>query len=114
MLIVPLPVTVTSTADASEANPRVAVDSAGRPLVVFSRGNADGFHDIFVTNSADGATFAAELNITPGTDDSDQWMPYGLTFHPLTGLPHLTYTEILAATDPLDTEVMHAEFVAGR
>ncbi|MBW2527650.1 MAG: hypothetical protein JRI23_25940 [Deltaproteobacteria bacterium] len=102
---------VLTTADESESSPLIAVDSFGRPLVVFSRANGDGFFDIFVTNSEDGTSFVSEVNITPGTDDSDQWMPYDVTFHPATGLPHLTYTEILASTDPLDTEVMHAELI---
>jgi hypothetical protein len=49
--------------------------------------------------------------VTPGTDDSDEWMVYALVIDPDSGLPHLTFTQILAGTDPLDTEVVHAQFV---
>lgn len=107
------PTPVTSTPEASEASPLLAVDADGRPLVVFSRSNAAGFFDVFATIADDGTDFGAAVEVTPGTDDSDQWMPYGLAFHPQTGLPHLTYTEILPSSSPLDSEVMHAEFVPG-
>lgn len=106
-------VPVTETVDDTEASPRVAVDPQGRPLVVYARSNGDGYFDVFATVSEDGASFGAEVNVTPDSDDSDQWMPYGLTFHPLTCLPHLTFTEVVPSSDPHDTEVVHAEFVPG-
>jgi hypothetical protein len=108
------PIYAIATPEETEASPRIAIDQAGRPLVMFSRANGDGYFDVFVVNAPDGNSFGAEVNVTPGTDTVDQWMPYGLTFHPDTGLPHLTFTEVLASTEPLDTEVYHAEFVPAR
>jgi hypothetical protein len=105
------PVLATATPEDTEAEPRLAVDSAGRPVLLYSRMNADGMADIFVALSGDGTSFGPESAVTPGTDTTDEWMPYAITMHPVTGLPHLTYTAIVDGSDPLDTEVMHAEFV---
>jgi hypothetical protein len=106
------PVGVTASPNDSEARPLVAVDACGRPVVAYPRSNADNYFDVFVTlSNDDGASFVAEVNVTPGTDTSDEWMAYALVMHPQTGLPHLTFTRIMSGTNPLNTEVIHAELV---
>ena len=108
------PVDVTSTPSQPEGQPHITLDACQRPVVTYPRANANGFFDVFVTlSNDDGASFVPESNVTPGTDDSDEWMPYSMVMHPVTHLPHLTYVHIVAGSDPLNTEVMHAELVPG-
>jgi hypothetical protein len=91
--------------------PQVAVDSAHRPVVMFQRANAMSEFDIWVTWAEVGAAFAPARNVTEGTDKSTEWFPYSLLMHPTTGLPHLTFTKLIPGSSPVDSEVMHAEFV---
>ena len=105
------PVDVTTTPNDPEGQPRLAVDACGRPVVTYPRANAANYFDVLITLSSDnGASFEAEHNITHDTDGSDEWMPYSLVMHPITHFPHLTFVSIMPGTDPLDTEVMHAQF----
>jgi hypothetical protein len=94
--------------DDEDRSPRVAVDAEGRVLVAFHRMNADKFADIYFAHADDGATFSAPRSLTPGTDDSDEWIVSSVVVEPATGRPHVVFTRILAGTDPLDTEVVHA------
>jgi hypothetical protein len=92
--------------------PALAVDSGGRPLVMFQRANAEDEFDVFIA-WLDGAAFAPARNVTEGTPTTTEWFPYALVLHPTTGLPHLTFVKLLPGTTPLDSEVMRAEFVPG-
>jgi hypothetical protein len=106
------PVDVTTSPSEPEGQPHIAIDACGRPVVTYPRANATDYFDIFVTLSNDeGASFVAESNVTPGTDSSDEWMAYSIVMHPVTRMPHLTFVRIMSGTNPLDTEVMHAQFV---
>ena len=84
-----------------------AIDQDGNVMIAYQRANSKNFNDVYVTTSSDGSSFSAPCNITR-EPDIDDWMPHSLTFDPLTGKPHITYVRILADTDPLNTEVMHA------
>jgi len=103
----PVHITSTSAAVDDEKAPALAVDVGGRVLVAFQRSNASNFFDIFFTWSADGASWSAPRNVTSSAS-VDDWMLWSLAVDPLTQRPHLSYTKILAGTNPLDTEVMHA------
>lgn len=106
---VQLPVHATSTAAPAddEKGPLLAIDAGGRVLVAFQRSNASDFFDIFFTWSQDGAAWSTPRNVT-NSADVDDWMLWSMAVDPLTQRPHLSYTKILAGTNPLDAEVMHA------
>jgi hypothetical protein len=99
------PVAASGDSDTSELRPVAAVDGDGALHVGFHRFNADNFADIVVATRT-GADFT-ETVLTPDTDDSDEWLAYGMMLD-LDGEPHFTFSKILAGTDPLNTEVWHA------
>jgi hypothetical protein len=42
---------------------------------------------------------------------ADDWFPRSFVLHPQTGLPHLTFEALVVGSDPLNTEVIHADYV---
>jgi len=106
------PVDASGGGDSDELAPALVVDGSGRPIVAFHRFNAARFADVFVTWSEDGGrTWAAARSITPGSDMADDWFPRSFVLHPQTGLPHLTFEALVVGSDPLNTEVIHADYV---
>jgi hypothetical protein len=86
----------------------LGVDPNGRVLAAWHSPNAQNNEDVLFSWSADGLAFKAAKSVTPDTSGTVEWFPSVILFEATTGLPHIIYERIVAMSNPLNTQVMHA------
>lgn len=101
---------VSSTPDAIDIFPTIAIDRWGRILVAYTeRGEED--DTAYFSYSESGEAFVQPIDISPG-DVVTRDQPADIALHPETGLPTVAFLRTFSGSDPLNIDVFTADFTA--